>query len=248
MYYLAAGIVLFVVGQSLFFLIKAWKQGVKLGISKDTLRDTVTSSALFTVAPALAILATVITLAGALGLVLPWVRLSVIGNLTYEATAASAAMESLGLPPGLAEVTSPKAFAAIAWVMTIGSVFPLVLLPILLKPLQKKIGKVTGGISRKLQDTLSSAAFIGLISVFVGRAIIGSGDATVQGDGAGVMSVLVLASAILLVGIFQLICKKFKLKRLEHFIMPGAMLGAMALAILFAEVLPESLVLYEWRY
>ena len=48
---------------------------------------------MFTVAPAISILATVIVLANALGIVLPWIRLSVIGNLMYETTAAEAAME-----------------------------------------------------------------------------------------------------------------------------------------------------------
>ena len=38
-------IVVFVIAQSLFFLVKAWKQGKKLGITTDTLKNTVVSSA-----------------------------------------------------------------------------------------------------------------------------------------------------------------------------------------------------------
>ena len=56
-------IVVFVIAQSLFFLIKAWKQGKKLGISTEKLKNTVMSSAVFTIAPAISILATVIVLA-----------------------------------------------------------------------------------------------------------------------------------------------------------------------------------------
>ena len=81
---------------SVFFLVKAWKQGRALGIDKAKLRNAITSSALFTVPSALSVLATVIALAPALGLVIPWVRLSVIGNLMYETTAAEAAMEAMG--------------------------------------------------------------------------------------------------------------------------------------------------------
>ncbi|MCI6923655.1 MAG: DUF5058 family protein, partial [Oscillospiraceae bacterium] len=36
-------IVVFVIAQSLFFLVKAWKQGKKLGITTDTLKNTVVS-------------------------------------------------------------------------------------------------------------------------------------------------------------------------------------------------------------
>ena len=42
------------------------------------------SSAVFTIAPAVAILLGVITLSKALGLPLPWLRLSVVGALTYD--------------------------------------------------------------------------------------------------------------------------------------------------------------------
>ena len=92
MYAIAGFIIVFVIAQSLFFMIRAWRHGKEIGMKTSDLKNTVTSSALFTVAPAIAILATVITLAGTLGLVLPWIRLTVIGNLQYEVTAAQAAM------------------------------------------------------------------------------------------------------------------------------------------------------------
>ena len=52
MYALGGFIVVFVLAQSLFFLIRAWKQGKKLGLSTATMRGTVTQSALFSLAPA----------------------------------------------------------------------------------------------------------------------------------------------------------------------------------------------------
>ncbi|MBQ6934942.1 MAG: DUF5058 family protein, partial [Clostridia bacterium] len=95
MYALGFIVVVFVIVQSAFFIRKAWKRAKELGIDSSVLKTTVTSSALFTVAPAIAILATVIVLSKALGLVLPWIRLSVIGNLAYESTAASAVLGNL---------------------------------------------------------------------------------------------------------------------------------------------------------
>ena len=162
-------IVAFVIAQSLFFLIKAWKQGKKLGISTEKLKNTVMSSAVFTIAPAISILATVIVLANSLGIVLPWIRLSVIGNLAYESVAAEAALDTFGLTLS-SPVTDPKIFATIAFVMTIGCILPLILIIFVMKKVQKTMGKVADKNS-KLADTLSAAAFIGIIAAFVARSI-----------------------------------------------------------------------------
>ncbi|HRT82143.1 MAG TPA: DUF5058 family protein, partial [Oscillospiraceae bacterium] len=219
MYLVGGFVVFFIVCQSLFFLIKAWRQGRKLGLSAKTLKDTVSSSVLFTLAPALAILATVITLAGALGLVVPWIRLTVIGNISYEVTAAQSTLEAFGIPGGLAvEIKDKEVFTAAVWVMTVGSVFPLVLLPLFFKKIHNKIGQALsskGGWS----DVMSAAAFIGLISAFLAKALAGAGDKNIIGDGAGVLSLLTLISSIVFMLAFEFVCKRYKLKWLEPFAM-----------------------------
>ena len=235
-------IVVFVIAQSLFFLVKAWKQGKKLGITTDTLKNTVVSSALFTIAPAISILATVIVLANSLGIVLPWIRLSVIGNLAYESVAAEAALDTFGLTLS-SPVTDPKVFATIAFVMTIGCILPLILIIFVMKKVQKTMGKVADKNS-KLADTLSAAAFIGIIAAFVARAIAGAGKA---GDGAGFMSVCVLVSAMIFMSILTFLCKKFKIKWLEAFALPISMFAAMGIAIAIAKFCPEGLAYLEWR-
>ena len=68
MYGLGICIVLFVIAQSVFFLVRAVRRAKALGIETSTVKKTISSSAVFTVAPALAIVATVITLAKALGI------------------------------------------------------------------------------------------------------------------------------------------------------------------------------------
>ena len=246
MYVLGAAMAAFVVAQSLFFLRKAWKRGREIGVPVATLRNTVTSSALFTVAPSMAIAATVLALSNSLGLVLPWIRLSVIGNITYEATAASAAANSMGLPGISAPVTDPAAFSAIAWIMTIGSVFPLILLPIFLKKIQSKLSQATSG-KGKWTDLMSAAAFIGLIAAFVARALAGKGEADTAGDGAGVLSVLTLVTAIAVMLLLELLVNKKGWKWAEPFTMPVSMFAAMGAAVLFAQILPEQIAFLEWR-
>ena len=75
---MAAVIIGFVVVESLFFMVKAWKRGKEIGMTTEQLKNTVVSSALFSFAPAVSILATVVVLASSLGIVLPWIRLSVV--------------------------------------------------------------------------------------------------------------------------------------------------------------------------
>ncbi|MCL2023695.1 MAG: DUF5058 family protein, partial [Oscillospiraceae bacterium] len=199
---------LFLVTQAVFFGAKAWKRALEIGISSAQLRKTVVSSALFTLAPALAILATVLVLANALGLPLPWVREIVIGNINYEVTAAQSALESFGQTAGISEAVTDKAiFSAAAWVMTLGSIFPLVLMPFVVKRVQKKVGKSLEGGNAKWADTMAAAAFIGIISAFLARAIIGLGEENVPGDGAGLMSCAALFAAIMLTLIFQKLSK-----------------------------------------
>lgn len=272
LYLIAAAVILFVLAQSVFFLVKAWKRGKELGIDKKKLRDSVTSSAVFTIPSALSVLATVIALAPALGLVIPWVRLSVLGNITYETVAATEAINAFGITTGISEaLTDPEAFAGVAWVMTIGICFSLVILPFVAKPLHKKFlnaGKknkeaeaavaaeettvATDNKKKKrsfagFMNHVTPALFIGLIGAFISNSILGAGKKDVNLDGAGVLSVITLATAVISSVILEIITKKCKLTWLEPFIMPIGMILGMVAAIVAYNVLPPEIALYEWR-
>ena len=131
---IALCVVFFVVAQALFFLVRAVKRAKELGIANQTIKNTIVSSSLFTIAPAIGIVATVLTLSAGLGYVLPWIRLTVIGNISYEVTAATNAVEAFGLAGGISQpIENKEVFATVAWVMTLGSIMPLILVPIFLK-------------------------------------------------------------------------------------------------------------------
>ena len=272
LYLIAAGVILFVLAQSIFFLVKAWKRGKELGIDHKKLKNSITSSALFTIPSALSVLATVIALAPALGLVIPWVRLSVLGNITYETVAATEAINAFGITTGISEaVTDPEAFAGVAWVMTIGICFSLVILPFVAKPLHKKFlsaGKkkeepetavvaeektdtTTDGKKKRsfagFMDYVTPALFIGLIGAFISNSILGAGKKDVALDGAGVLSVITLVTAVVSSIILELISKKCKLTWLEPFIMPIGMILGMVAAIVCYNVLPPEIAMLEWR-
>jgi len=250
MYAIAGGLAVFVIAQSMFFLIKAWRRGRELGIETATLRNTVTSSVLFTIAPSIALATTVLVLSNAFGIVLPWIRMNLIGSFTYEVTAAQAAVDGLGVAGGLgAPITDPSVFTAIAWVMTIGSIFPLILLPIILKRIQARIGKAVSEPKNAARtDMIAAAAFIGLIAAFVARALAGGADEGARaGDGAGVLSVVALGTAILVMVVLEFLVEKRKWQWAKPFTMPVSMFTAMGAAVLAAQILPAQIAFLEWR-
>lgn len=259
MYGLALFVVIFVIVQSVFFMAKANKRAKEIGMDKAVVKQTIISSVLFTIAPAISILATVLALASALGIVLPWIRLSVIGNLAYETVAADTALGVIG--SSLAnEVTDPKAFSTIAWAMTIGASFPLVLLPFLCKKIHMAMNKALAGKKKdaaegetvktekksgvNIGDVISASAFIGIVAAFISRAVAGIEKGGVS---AGFMSVSVMLSAMIFTIALDYLCKKKNLKKLEAFVLPIAMFGAMGIAVLFTQVLPADLVNMTWR-
>lgn len=244
---LAIVIVVLVIAQALFFLFRAIKRARELGIEKSTIKNVVISSGLFTVAPAIGIVATILTLSAGLGYVLPWIRLTIIGNISYEVTAATNAIEAYGIAGGIANaISDPEVFATVAWVMTLGSIMPLILIPLFLKKIQKGIGKATSKNS-KWSSVMSAAAFIGLIAAFVARAIAGKGEMDIIGDGAGVLSIAALISSVMLMLVLQKLSSIPKLKWLDSFAMPFAMIGAMLIVMLLAQILPHNIAFLEWR-
>ena len=83
--FLLAGIcIAAVLAQSVFFLVKAWKRGREIGMEKSKLRQIAVTAGVFTIAPAVAIVISVITLSKDLGVALPWLRLSGVGCLSYK--------------------------------------------------------------------------------------------------------------------------------------------------------------------
>ncbi len=228
--YLIGGFVgIFVITQSLYFLIKAAKRGKELGISGDAIKKTIVSSAVFAILPSVSILLGLITLSYSLGLPLPWIRLSVIGAVTYELPAATAALNALG--ENISNpVSNPAAFSTVAWVMTLGCITPLIIIPLFLKKIQGGIHKIQKKDNR-WGDLFLTAMFLGMIAAFLG-----------MGVSSGLLSILTLISSAAIMGVCGILVKVKNVKWLENFALPISMLGAMALSILYANVLPAELL------
>lgn len=251
MYLIVLAVIIFVCAQALFFLKKAWTRGKELGISTDKLKNAVTSSAIFSFAPAIGIAITVISLSVALGYVLPWIRLTVIGAIQYETTAAIGAIQAAtgDMSAGInVPIDTEQLFAEITWVMTLGSMLPLILIPIVLKKIQKGVSDVASKNS-KWMDTMTAAAFIGLIAAFIAKGLAGMGskDEPKIGDGAGVLSLVALVFSTGFMIFFTLLNKKLKKNWIEALSMPVSMVLAMGVVVLINKFAP-SIAAIEWRY
>ena len=230
MYIVAICVIIFVLAQSAFFLVRAYRRGKRLGISSEKLKKTVVSTMVFTIAPAISILIGVVTLSKFLGIPLPWIRLSVIGALTYELPAATSTANALGI--SLAEmVTDPKVYSAIAWVMTLGIMPSIILPPILMKKIQGGMVKIKNKDS-KWGDMFMTSMFLGMISAFLGMVF-----ANVRMGLRGWIPVFVMLVSAALMGIIGLLIKKCNMKWLETYALAISMVGAMVFAALITPVI-----------
>jgi len=224
LFIVAVCVIVFVLAQSLFFLIRAYRRAKELGMDMKQIKKTVVSSAIFTIAPAVSILLGVITLSKFLGLPLPWIRMSVIGAITYELPAATSTATAFGISPS-EMITDPEVYAAIAWVMTLGIMPSIILVPLLLKKIQKGLLNMKNK-DEKWSDLFSTSLFMGMIAAFSGMVFAGVGQGI-----TGWIPVFILAFSAVIMMICGLLIKKCKWQWLENYALPISMLCAMAFAI-----------------
>lgn len=246
-----------VLGQSVYFLLKAYRRAKEKGMDMDKIHKTIVTSAVFTVAPAISIVITVLALSKSLGVALPWLRLSVVGSLSYETIAAANAASGMNTTlDELAGVMTASQYVTIAIVMTVSIMVGIWLVPVLAKKMQK--GLVTFEKNdKKWSEILQSSLFIGMISAFVGyvfsdvsRLWMSEGGiftTTVKVDGipveqqytstSGLVPVCVMAVSMLSMLICGLLMKKLGWKWLNDYALPICMVLGMASAIPFHALL-----------
>lgn len=231
LFVIAALIILFVIAQSLFFLIRAWRRAKQLEMDMKQIRKMMISTAVFTFAPAVSILLGVITLSKFLGLPLPWLRLSVIGAITYELPAATTTANALGITALSETIRNPEVYTAIAWVMTLG-IFPgLIWVPLFIRKIQGGLIKIKNKDSR-WGDILMTALFLGMISAFLGMVF-----ADIRSGLKGWIPIFVLLFSAFIMGICGILVKKCGMKWMENYALPISMLGAMIFAAIITPLI-----------
>ena len=240
-----------VLGQSIYFLVKSIMRAKKIKMDSKIVKKTVFSAAVFTIAPAIAIVITVASLSQALGIALPWLRLSVVGSLSYEAIAAANAASGMGTT--LAELTgniTASQYLTIVIVMTISIMIGIWLVPVIAKKYQNGLVKFENK-DKKWSDILQNSLFIGMISAFVGfvfcdvsrlwsvtarfkettNTMTGEKVVTEYTATSGLVPVLVMISSALLMCVCGILIKKLKWKWVNDYALPICMVVGMAVAI-----------------
>ena len=233
LFVLAGLLVTVVLGQSVYFLLKALRRSRELGMDQTRIKKTIKTAAVFTVAPAVSIVISVIALSKSLGLPLPWLRLSVVGSLSYEAIAAENAVSAMGLSLGKIDALTAQQYVNVSLVMTISILVGIWLVPVIGK-------KLLGGMSSlskrdaKWAEIFQNAMFIGMISAFLGFVFCDFSRLWVPGDyspTSGLVPVAVMAVSALVMVACGLLMKKPKLKWLSDYALPISLVLGMIAAI-----------------
>lgn len=228
--FLIAGLIIAVVlAQSVWFLVNAWRRGIEIGMERDKLRRIASTAAVFTVAPAVAIVISVITLAKDLGLPLPWLRLSVVGSLSYETIAATNAESAMGLTFGQVSALTATQYVTIASVMTLSIMVGIWLVPLIGKKLQNGMISLENR-DKKWGNIFSASMFIGMISAFVGYVFCDFGT-VFSGNTAGLVPPLVMAVSALVMCLAGLAVKKLRWRWIADYALPISLIAGMAGAI-----------------
>ena len=251
--YVIAGIVVAVVlGQSLYFLLKALRRSKAIGMDQTRIRKTIQTAAIFTIAPAVAIVISVITLSKKLGVALPWLRLSVVGSMSYETIAASNALQAMGQSLGSGAALTAQQYVNVLMVMTASILVGIWLVPVIGKKLQNGMENL-GKRDAKWADIFQNSLFIGMISAFLGfvfcnvymlwtpasrfitETVVENGQEvevqTAVSATYGLIPVGVMIVSALTMVVCGLLMRKPKLKWLSEYALPISLIVGMAAAI-----------------
>ena len=263
--FLMAGILVAVVlAQSVYFLVKAMRRSKELGMDQTKIKKTIKTAAIFTIAPAVAIVISIITLSKKLGLPLPWLRLSVVGSMSYETIAANNALSAMGQSLGSEVPLNAQQYVNILLVMTISIMVGIWLVPAIGKKLQNGMSNLSNR-DAKWADIFQNSLFIGMISAFLGLVFCDvsrlwsadeSGLVTVMVTNpetnvkeavsytatSGLVPVFVLVVSALVMVACGLLMKRPKMKWLSEYALPISLILGMAAAIPLTAILGMEVV------
>ena len=240
-----------VLGQSIYFLLKSVKRAKTINMNSALVKKTIITAAIFTIAPAIAIVITVISLSQSLGIALPWLRLSVVGSLSYEAIAAANAASGMDTTlAALAGNINASQYLTIVIVMTVSIMVGIWLVPVIAKKYQSGLMTFENK-DKKWSDILQNSLFIGMISAFVGfvfcdvsrlwsesarvvestNNLTGEEIVTTYSATSGLIPVLVMATSALAMCLCGVLISRFKWKWVNDYALPVCMVIGMAVAI-----------------
>ena len=211
LYIIGAILISYVLFESVVIYRKAYKRGLELGMTKTQLNETTRSSVIFSIVPSLPILIGLVTMIPLFGnVVIPWIRLSVIGSVSYETYAASQIKQAAGV----ASLTENlQVYSTAIWTMTLSILSGMIILIFFYKQYTNKLEAIKIK-NPRWSELLIAALFMGLVGT------IGAQQITMGGYNS-----LALFISIAIMAVLALISRKFKW--MEEFALPVSMLGTL---------------------
>ena len=214
--------IIIVTSITVYYLNVCYKHALEVGITKATLRGVIKSSISFSIVPSIAIVAGLASLAIVIGLPYAWFRLSVLGSVAYEILAAQMAMTAIGVNVATANA---YAFGLMAWSMCIAITTTLIFNIWLTKKIH--LGTLSTSSGDKKWGALFQTIFMtALLCALIVPMLAG-----------GVVSLLTYASSAAIALIITLLAKKTKANWLNSFTLAFSLLGAMALSVVYTNIL-----------
>lgn len=221
---------LLVAAYCIILLRKAKLRCRELQIEPAIMKKITRSTLVYTIVPSLSIVVGLVTMAAALGVALPWWRLSVLGSLGYEMSAASMTALFMGYSSlgTMAAANNPSDFVAIFFVMSAGLLIPLIILIVSGKKLSTGLAKARKSSDKKKSDwsvILGKVILMTLMASFIPMMIFID---TVY----GLTFLLSMALAVLM----NYLVKKRRVRWLDNFSLSITMIVSMV----------ASVFLYNW--
>jgi len=211
MYLIGAILIGYVLIQSFVFYNKAYKRGIEMGMTKHQLNETTRSSAIFSIVPSIPILIGLVAMVPLFGdAAIPWIRLSVLGSVSYETYAALAVKNAAGVVTLLENMS---VYSAAIWTMTISIMSGLIVLIFFYQGYTKKLAEIRKKDSR-WATILIAALFMGLVGTIGAQQIVLGGY--------NLIALLISMAIMAILGGLS-----FKFKWLEEFALPVSILGTL---------------------
>jgi hypothetical protein len=213
LYLIGAILIGYVLIQSIVFYRKAYQRGLEMGMTKHQLLETTRSSAIFSIVPSIPILIGLVAMIPLFGdAAIPWIRLSVLGSVSYETYAALAVKNAAGVTTLLENMT---VYSAAIWTMTLSIMSGLLVLIFHYESYTKKLAEIRKKDS-KWATILIAALFMGLVGTIGAQQIVLGGY--------NLLALLISMAIMAVIGGLS-----FKFKWLEEFALPASILGTLTI-------------------
>lgn len=214
----AVGLVIF---QAVLFMKRAITDGKEMGITTEQMKIGAKSAFFASIGPSIAIVISMVGLLASIGAPVAWMRLSYIGSVMYELSAADRAATAAGAILGTSNMTM-EAFANAVWVMSICSLGWILISALFTDKMGILRDKVASGNKAALGIMATAGGLGGMGYQAINRAIP---EITPQ-------TIAVIAGFLIMV-IIRLYADKFNKAWAKQFGITIAMMGGMAIGAFF---------------